>query len=465
MSTLSPKELERAKSLTGWLASLDPSEQMATVEEMTPQERTALAELLHDWTLFARPEQLEPPGDWWICLFQTGRAWGKSRTIFELARQRIDAGVWRTVLAAGPTWQDTMDTIVNGSERAPGLLSLWPEHKKPALRMSKDDPHLRTWNGAKIRLRAAHQAERFRGPNNDGAILDELDAWKPERMSAAQAFALAEFSVRTGEDPRLFCASTPKRGRLVAQLRERPDVHVVRGSIHDNLANLHPKAVEMLESQYGKTRLGRQELEGELLAETEGAIVNHEMIDANRVSEPAELTRVVVGVDPSGTKHGDTQGIVAKGKGVDGHGYTLADRSCNLSPDGWGRRAVSTYHELDADCMVVEVNYGGDMCEAVIVAIDPSVRIKKVNATRGKHVRFEPLGGRYERGEEHHVGTFEALEDEVCAFTPDGFDGDQSPGRADAAVWATAELFPAHGGISPSDLYGGNGEDRAEVRE
>jgi phage terminase large subunit-like protein len=174
------------------------------VEKMTPAVRMGLAEILHDWTLYARPEQLEPPGDYWILLFQTGRAWGKSRTIFELARMRIDAGVWRT--------------------HAPGLLSLWPAHQKPTLRMSKDDPHLRTHNGAKIRLRAAHQAERFRGPNNDGAILDELDAWKPEKVSAAEAFALAEFSVRTGEDPRIFCASTPKRGRLVAQLRERPDV-------------------------------------------------------------------------------------------------------------------------------------------------------------------------------------------------------------------------------------------------
>jgi phage terminase large subunit-like protein len=416
----------------------------------------AATELLHDWALFARPEQLEPPGDWRIWLCQTGRGWGKSRTIFEAARIRIDAGEWRTVLAAGPTWQDTMDTIVNGSEHAPGLLGIWPPHQKPTLRMSKDDPHLRCHNGAKIRLRAAHQAERFRGPNNDGAILDELDAWKPEKVSPSEAFALADFSVRTGPDPRMLCASTPKRGRLVAELRERNDCHVTTGSLRDNEANLHPAFVAAIEKRYGGTRLGRQEIEGELLEETEGAIVSADMIEAGRVPVAAtpELTRVVVGVDPSGTKHGDAQGIVAKAKGIDGHGYTLADRTCSLSPEGWGRRAVETAHEFDADCIVVETNYGGDMCEAVIRAIDPAIRIKKVHASRGKHVRFEPLGARYERGEEHHVGHFPELEDEVCAFTPDGYDGDQSPNRADAAVWADAELFPVRGGLSPSDLYG-----------
>jgi phage terminase large subunit-like protein len=416
----------------------------------------AAMEVLHDWSLFARPEQLEPPGDWRIWLCQTGRGWGKSRTVFEAARLRIDRGSWRTVLAAGPTWQDTMDTIVNGSEFAPGLMGIWPPHKKPVLRMSKDDPHLRTWNGAKVRLRAAHQAERFRGPNNDGAILDELDAWKPEKVSPSEAFALADFSVRTGPDPRIFCASTPKRGRLVAELRDRPDCHVTRGALSDNEANLHPAFIASIQTRYGGTRLGRQEIDGELLEETEGAIVTLEMIDAHRVPTGGapEMQRIVVGVDPSGTKGGDAQGIIVKGKGIDGHGYTLADRTCHLSPDGWGRRAVEAAHEFEADCIVVEVNYGGDMCEAVIRAIDPAIRIKKVHASRGKHVRFEPLGGRYERGEEHHVGTFEELEDEVCAFTPDGYDGDASPNRADAAVWADAELFPVRRGLSPADLYG-----------
>jgi phage terminase large subunit-like protein len=398
---------------------------------------------MHEWLCIARPEQLEPEGDCRIWLCQTGRGWGKSRTIFEAARLRIDRGDWRTVLAAGPTWQDTMDTIVNGSEFSPGLLTLWPPHQKPILRMSKDNPHLRCHNGAVIRLRAAHQAERFRGPNNDGAILDELDAWKPERMSAAEAFGLAEFSIRTGPDPRIFCASTPKPRGLCAKLRLRSDIIITRGSIYDNAANLNPAAIESLKANT-PARLWRQEGEGEILEEAEGAIVTLEMIDAHRVptgGEP-EMQRVVVGVDPSGTKHGDAQGIIVKAKGIDGHGYTLADRTCNLTPEGWGRRAVEAYHEFDADCIVVEVNYGGDMCEAVIRGIDPSVRVKKVHATKGKHVRFEPLGARYERGEEHHVGTFEQLEDELCAFTPDGYDRDDSPNRADAAVWASAELFP-----------------------
>jgi phage terminase large subunit-like protein len=335
MKSPSLNQQERTRSLIDWLASLPSEERTAVVQELTPAEQMAATELLHDWTLFARPEQLEPPGDWRILLFQQGRGSGKSRTIFELARMRIDAGVWRTVLAAGPTWQDTMDTIVNGSEFAPGLLGLWPPHQKPTLRMSKDDPHLRTHNGAKIRLRAAHQAERFRGPNNDGAILDEIDAWKPERVSSSEAFALADFSVRTGPDPRILCASTPKRGRLVAELRERDDCHVITGSMRDNEANLHPAFVAAIQRRYGGTRLGRQEIEGELLEETEGAIVNIGMIDAARVPVTAipELARVVVGVDPSGTKHGDAQGIIAKGKGIDGDG--------SMPTASWSRRTTA----------------------------------------------------------------------------------------------------------------------------
>lgn len=405
----------------------------------------ALAEGLRDWRLYARPEQLEPEGSWWIWLCQTGRGWGKSRAILEAARDRIDRGIWRTVLAAGPTWQDTMDTIVNGSENAPGLMALWPAHQKPVLRMSKDDPHLRCHNGAKIRLRAAHQSERFRGPNNDGAVLDELDAWKPDRMTSDEAFALAEFSVRTGKDPRILCASTPKRGRLVARLRERSDIHVTTGSLKDNEDNLHPSFVRAIHERYAGTRLGRQEIDGELLEAVEGALVHPDMI--GRVAQAPELVRVAVGVDPSGgsTEGHDLQGIVVKGKGVDGHGYTLADRSCRLSPDGWGRRAVEAFHEFEADVLVVETNYGGDMCESVIRGIDPSVRIKKVTATRGKHVRFEPLGARYEQGKESHVGEFPELEDEICAFTGDGYDGDGSPNRADAAVWASEEL-----GVAPA---------------
>jgi phage terminase large subunit-like protein len=245
----------------------------------------------------------------------------------------------------------------------------------------------------------------------------------------------------------------------VRVLRERSSSTVTTGSTHENRANLAERFFANVVEPLEGTRLGRQEIKGEVLEETEGALVTPDMIDAGRIPVAAlpELVRVVVGVDPSGTKHGDAQGIVVKAKGIDGHGYTLADRTCNLSPEGWGRRAVAAADEFDADCLVVETNYGGDMCEAVIRAINPRIRIKKVHASRGKHVRFEPLGARYERGEEHHVGDFPELEDEVCAFTPDGYDGDESPNRADAAVWASTELFPVRSGLSPRDLYGEEG--------
>ena len=414
----------------------------------------AAREWLAEWRPL--PHQLEPEGDWFVWIMQWGAGSGKTFTGAQVVRDRIDRGIWRTVNIAGPTWTDTMRTMVQGSEQGPGLMGIWPPHERPELRAAKDDPYLRCHNGAKIQLFAAQKSERFRGPAADGAWVDEIDAWKPEQMKPREAFMLMEQRIRTGPDPRVICTTTPKRRGLVVQLRERADCVVTRASMWDNAVHLAPSYIRSQEANYKGRRIGRQELDGEILPDVEGAIVSMEMIDAHRVSPEDRhgLARVVVGVDPSGTTHGDAQGIVIKAKGIDGHGYTLADRTCNLGPEGWGRRAVEAAGEFGADCIVVETNYGGDMCEAVIRAIDPAIRIKKVHATRGKHVRFEPLGARYERGEEHHVGTFPGLEDEICAFTPDGYDGDDSPNRADAAVWADTELFPVRRGLSPADLYG-----------
>ena len=339
-----------------------------------------------------------------------------------------------------------MDTIVVGSENAPGLMELWPSHRKPVLRRGGDDPHIRCWNGAKIRLRAAFSAERFRGPNNDGAVLDELDAWNPEKMSAAEAFALAEFSVRTGPDPRIFCAATPKRGRLVSKLRIRSDIHVTRGSLLDNLDNLSPTFAKAMLAQYVGTHLGDQEIHGEMPEQAEKAIVTAELIDENRVSSAPDLVRVVVGVDPYGGG-GDACGIGASGKGVDGDGYVLADRTCRLGPEGWGRRVVETALEFDAEVIVVETNYGGNMCISTITAAASAMgvrlpRVKGIPHTKAKHIRFQPVGAMHERGELHHVGNHDELEGEIVMFTPESFEGDASPNRTDACCMSLIELFP-----------------------
>lgn len=343
-----------------------------------------------------------------------------------------------------------MDTLVTGSAHAPGFLGIWPPHQRPELRRSQDDPHLKCWNGAKIRLRAAQKADRFRGANNDGAVLDEIDSWKPEAVTPSEAFAIADMSVRTGPDPRIFASSTPKRGRLVAELRKRDDCLVTLGSMAENLENLHPAFVDAMERRYGGTRLGRQELMGELLEEIEGALVHQAMIDAGREPAPPVLERVAVGVDPSGSIGGDRQGIVAVGATAD-HGYVLGDRSCSMRPEGWGRRVIETVLEFDADSVVLERNYGGDMARSVIEQAarqaGVTVRIVEVSASRAKHVRFEPVAALYEQGRLHHVGVFADLEDSVTAFTADGYDGDGSPDAADALVWSVTHLLLDRSGL------------------
>jgi phage terminase large subunit-like protein len=349
--------------------------------------------------------------------------------------------------------------MVQGTAQAPGLIGIWPPHQRPELRAAKDDPYLLAHNGAKIQLFAAQRAERFRGAAGDGAWFDEIDAWKPEQMKPAEAFMLAEQRIRSGPDPRIVCTTTPKRRGLVSVLRERADCVVTRATMWDNAENLHPAYVRSQEETYRGRRIGRQELHGEVLPDTEGATVTAQMIDENRVSEAPEQRRVVVGVDPFGGG-GDAAGIVADGEGVDGHAYVLADRTCRLGPDGWGRRAIETALEFGATCIAWESNYGGDMVERVLRDamrhLGVNVRLVKVNASKSKPARFEPIGAKYERVpcEAHHVGTFPELEDEICRFTPTEYDGDSSPNHADAHVHAMAELFPARAGLTPGDLYG-----------
>lgn len=406
----------------------------------------AVDEWLHVW----RPgeHQRVPDGDWFIWVLQWGAGSGKTYTGAQYVRSRIDSGDWRTVNVAGPTWTDTMRTMVAGSALAPGLMGVWPAHQKPKLRASKDNPVLTCHNGAKIQLFAAQKADRFRGPAADGAWADEIDSWKPEQMKPTEAFMLLEQRIRTGPDPRIIVTSTPKRARLIAELRERPDCVVTRASMWDNAANLSPAAVRAMDARYPPgSRMRRQELEGEVLEETEGAIVLPHMIDENRVEAAPDLVRVVVGVDPFGGG-GDACGIAACGKSADRHAYVLADRTCRLGPEGWGRRVVDTALEFEADCIVWESNYGGEMVPHVLrhamTAMGARVRLKKVTSSKAKHLRFEPVGMLYEQNEVHHVGTFAELEDEVCRFTPDGYDGDASPNRADAEVFALNELFPQH---------------------
>jgi len=282
---------------------------------------------------------------------------------------------------------------------------------------------------------------------------DELAAWRyPE------AWAQAKFGLRLGERPRATITTTPKPSALIRELMVDPATRVTRGTTYANRENLAPSFFSEIVKTYEGTRLGRQELNAEVLDDNPNALWQRAQIDAGRVPALptdldarreflAKLRRIVVAIDPATTsnEHSDETGIVVAGIGRDEHFYVLADRSLIGTPDQWARAAVSAYREFDADRIIAETNNGGDMVEAVIRQVDRSVSYRKVTATRGKTIRAEPIAALYEQGRGHHVGAFDRLEDQMTEFDPTDVQRVKSPDRMDALVWAGTELF---GGFS-----------------
>ena len=423
------------------LATLSPASRAALLASLTEDECESL---LHDWRFFARPSQLPPDGDWQTWLILAGRGFGKTRTGSEWVREQVRLGASRIALIA-PTASDARDVMVEGES---GLLSVcWGGDKtydgvmvgRPAYEPSK---RRLTWaNGAMATLFSAEEPERLRGPQHEIMWADELAAWKYLR----ETWDMAMFGLRLGTRPRICITTTPKPLPVVREIIKDTRTVVTRGSTFDNAQNLAPAFLQAIRDKYEGTRLGRQEFNAEILDDVSGALWTREMIDKAQVRARPDMTRIVVGVDPSGTKGaedgGDAIGIVVVGKGVDGNAYVLADRTCKLSPDGWGKRAVQAYHEFKADRIVAERNFGGAMVEHVIRTVDPKVSYREVTASRSKVVRAEPVAALYEQGKVKHVGGFSELEDECCAMTADGFVGDGSPNRVDGLVWAITELM------------------------
>jgi phage terminase large subunit-like protein len=385
-------------------------------------------------------------------LILAGRGFGKTRTGAEWVREQIKAGRSRVALIA-PTASDARDVMVEGES---GLLAVcWAgdrTHDGQLLGRPQFEPSKRrlTWaNGAIGTLFSAEEPERLRGPQHEVGWCDELAAWKYLR----ETWDMFMFGLRLGDDPRTCITTTPKPLPLVKEIAKDARTVITRGSTFDNASNLAPTFLQAIREKYEGTRLGRQELNAEILDDLPGALWSREGIDQHRVKTIPEMQRIVVAVDPSGTKgesdEGDDIGIVVAGKGVDGRGYVLADQTCKLSPDGWGRRAVAAYHggwsstpeAHRADRIIAERNFGGAMVEHVIMTIDRSAAYKEVTASRGKVARAEPVAALYEQGRVSHVGSFPELEDQMCQIDASGFIGEGSPDRADALVWALTELM------------------------
>ncbi len=393
------------------------------------------ATLNRDWPFWARDSQLPPKGEWRVWLLLAGRGFGKTRTGAEFVRARVGAHTARRIALVAPTAADVRDVMVEGES---GILAISRGGDRPDYEPSK---RRLTWpNGAVATLFSADEPQRLRGPQHDLAWCDELAAWRyPE------AWDMLMFGLRLGADPRAVVTTTPRPTKLIKALIADPKVVVTRGRTEENRENLAPAFLDQIVRRYQGTRLGRQELDAEILEDVPGALWSRALIEAVRIVDVPELTRIVVAIDPAAGsgENSDETGIVVAGKDADGHGYVLADLSGRYTPTEWARAAIAAWRSHAADRIVAEVNNGGEMVEATVRMIDPNVSFTAVRATRGKVARAEPVAALYEQGRVHHLGALPLLEDQMCGFAGD-FDRAQagySPDRVDALVWALSELL------------------------
>lgn len=384
---------------------------------------------LRSWSFWARPKQLAPEGAWLWWLILAGRGFGKTRTGAEWVMHRARHGPYFPIALVGQTKADVRDTMIEVGEGSILRNSL-PDFR-PAYQPSKRRV---VWpNGVIGTVFSGDEPDQLRGPQHGSAWVDELAKMK----YPTETMDNLEMGLRLGADPRGVITTTPRPIRVIKALLKDPDVHVTRGSSYENISNLSPRFIRRIIGKYEGTTLGRQELHAEVLDEVPGALWRRALVERYRVAEPPPLRRVVVGVDP-----GAGYGIVGAGVGEDGHGYVLKDLS-GTGGTQWPRKAVLCYHLLEADRIVAEKNFGGDMVEMTLRAIDGRLPVTVVTASRGKLVRAEPVAALYEKGRVHHVGTLTALEDEMVTWTPEAA---WSPHRMDALVWALTEVMLRGGG-------------------
>lgn len=402
---------------------------------------TTAEALLTDWPLWARPEQLPPAGQWYVWLILAGRGWGKTRTGAEYVHYRVEHCGAQRIGLIGQTAADVRDVIVEGES---GILATAPRWSRPKYEPSK---RRLTWpNGATATTYAGDSPDQLRGPQHDTVWCDELAKWRYAQL----CWDNMEMGLRLGNDPRVIVTTTPRPIPLILDLRAdsqtvRPTTNL---STHVNRANVSGRFVDRVVKKYAGTRLGRQELDAEVLEDTPGALWTRSGIEATRVWHAPELTRIVVAVDvSSGGAEGET-GIVGGGKDDRDHGYVLGDYTSSGDPAEWAPAVIRAYIELNADCIVVEMNQGGKMIAHVIRQTSVEIGgvliqgrnlpIKEVWASRGKHTRAEPISMLWSQGRGHYVGAWPDLEDQCCTWVP----GEDSPDRMDAKVWAMTELFP-----------------------
>lgn len=432
------------------LATATPNQVREAITEL--DDATAEA-LLVDWPLWARAEQLPPPGAWYVWLILAGRGWGKTRTGAEWVRWRVETGQARRIALIGQTAADVRDVIVEGES---GLLAVCPTWKRPHYEPSK---RRLTWpNGAVATTFSGDAPDQLRGPQHDTVWADELAKWKYPQ----EAWDNVEMGLRLGHNPQAIVTTTPRPLPLILALRD--DLQTVRPctnlSTHVNRQNVSERFVERVLNRYAGTRLGRQELDAEILDDTPGALWTRSEIEASRVRSAPELARIVVGVDPGASGETGETGIITCGRDAAGHphGYVLADDTTEADPAIWAAAVISAFVRNRADKIVAEKNNGGDMVAHVIrqttTEIDgvtvrgANLPIELVWASRGKHTRAEPISILWSQvpPRAHVVGALPQLEDQCCTWVT----GEDSPDRMDALVWAMTDLFPSEAVVEPA---------------
>ena len=403
----------------------------------------ALPFLFEFW---AMPHQLPPEGDWRSWVILGGRGAGKTRAGAEWVRSMVegdrplDAGRCERMALVGETIDQVREVMIFGDS---GILACSPPDRRPQWEAGRK--RLVWPNGAQAHAFSAHEPEGLRGPQFDGAWVDELAKWK----KGGDTWDMLQFALRLGDDPRVCVTTTPRPVAILRDLMAQPSTVTTHAPTEANRANLAASFLAEVRARYAGTTLGRQELDGVMLGATEGALWTHAMLEAAQVDTAPVLDRIVVAVDPPVTGHAgsDECGIVVAGvKHTGGPGdwraYVLEDASVHAaSPMQWAEAAVAALERHGADRIVAEVNQGGDLVEAVIRQVDPLVALTKVRAAKGKSARAEPVAALYEQGRVHHLRGLGALEDQLCAMTTRGWEGKGSPDRLDALVWALTDLM------------------------
>ena len=446
-STLKPQEMRSAADL---LSSLSSEEIEEFLDSLSYNALLSLPWLFEHW---AHAHQKTPKGDWKTWVIMGGRGAGKTRAGAEWVRAQVegskpnDPGRCKRVALIAETLDQARDVMVFGES---GVIACSPHDRRPVWQATKRQL---VWpNGAVAQIFSASDPESLRGPQFDCAWADELAKWK----KGQETWDMLQFALRLGEDPRQVVTTTPRDNVVLRRLLAQEGTSMTSAPTQANSAYLADSFLEHVEERYAGSRLGRQELDGELLSDTEGALWSRDAIDAVRVSEAPELDRIVVAVDPPVTSNANSDdcgimvvGVTMEGPPQDWRAYVLEDATMSAaSPTAWAERAVNLYHKHGADRLVAEVNQGGDLVETLVRQVDPLASYSGVRATRGKVARAEPVAALYEQGRVCHVGGFGDLEDQMCQIARGGYAGSGSPDRVDALVWALTDLM-----IEPAAAY------------